>query len=103
MGIQFSYYIGCIQRILLVYLYIPFIYALCQNLKSYSPDSVMLFAKKKKNVTMNLNIIKACIVCEALIKIKCIPSALHFAWKLLYSAFKMRFVRSQAYVDSIKV
>lgn len=87
---------------LLVYLYVPYIYALCQNLKSYSPDSgKKLFAEK--NVTMNLNIIKTNIVCEALIEIKYVLSALCFAWKLLYSAFKMRFVWSQAYVDFIKV
>lgn len=52
---------------------------------------------------MNLNIIKTYIVCEALIEIKCILSALCFAWKLLYLEFKKRFVRSQAYVNSIKV
>lgn len=101
LGIQFSYFIGYIQRILLVYLHTPCLYTLCQNLRSCGPDSGnKLFLK---NVTRNLNIIKTCVVCEALIEIKCILSALCFAWKLLYSAFKMRFVRSQAYVDSIKV
>lgn len=53
----------------------------------------MLFVKKKKNVIMNLNIIKVCIVCEVLIKIKCILLVLYFVWKLLYLVFKMRFVR----------
>ena len=73
--------------------------------KIWNPIAEILVVSclQKKNVTMNLNITKACIVCEALIEIKYMLSALCFAWRLLYSAFKMRFVRSQAYVDSIKV
>lgn len=73
--------------------------------KIWNPTAQILVITclQKKNVTMNLNIVKTCIVWETLIEIKYILSALRFAWKLLYSAFKMRFVRSQAYVDSIKV
>lgn len=74
---------------------------LCENLKSYFQNSGnKLFAKDSDGEFLHY---LKCIVFEALIEIKWMHSALCFAGRLLYSEFKMGFVRSQAHVDSIKI